>query len=269
MENNTFKGSIFGGFNRQDVMEYIEKSSRESSAMLEENAAQIQALEAEVQQLRRENEALLQERDALTAALHKTKESLAVANDALRAEQESAAQMRNLLELSQVESEQNATALAKAAEAAAALQSEVDEYHKHKKNIAEVELEAKHRADEVLAQAKMTGEGIRQKAKNDSAALLRDADERARKITEEATQSAAAIRQKAEQQAMLKRQQMNAMLSGCQKQYEALMGEYKSSALQAATSIQRAQEAMTQLPDVFEKFDTGLARLCESGLKKD
>ncbi len=47
MENNTFKGSIFGGFNRQDVMNYIEKASRESGELLQQNQEQIAALEQE------------------------------------------------------------------------------------------------------------------------------------------------------------------------------------------------------------------------------
>ena len=40
MENTTFKNSLFGGFNRQDVIDYIESASRKSSET-------IAALEAE------------------------------------------------------------------------------------------------------------------------------------------------------------------------------------------------------------------------------
>ena len=35
MENNTFKGSLFGGFNREDVIDYIKKTSAESTARIE------------------------------------------------------------------------------------------------------------------------------------------------------------------------------------------------------------------------------------------
>ena len=43
MENNTFKGSLFGGFRRQDVMDYIEKASRESAELLQSQEERIHA----------------------------------------------------------------------------------------------------------------------------------------------------------------------------------------------------------------------------------
>ena len=53
MENNTFRSVTFGGFAKQDVVEYIERTSREASEVQE--------------QLRREKEALSQEAEALRA----------------------------------------------------------------------------------------------------------------------------------------------------------------------------------------------------------
>ena len=55
---NTFKSSVFGGFNRDDVIRYIEKTSLESKQ-------QIEALEQESDGLCRENAEL---RDKLDAA---------------------------------------------------------------------------------------------------------------------------------------------------------------------------------------------------------
>lgn len=55
---NTFKSSVFGGFNRDDVIRYIEKTSLESKQ-------QIEALEQESDSLCRENAEL---RDKLAAA---------------------------------------------------------------------------------------------------------------------------------------------------------------------------------------------------------
>lgn len=47
MENNTFKGSLFGGFNREDVIDYIKKTSAESTARIESLEGDIdQALRA-------------------------------------------------------------------------------------------------------------------------------------------------------------------------------------------------------------------------------
>ena len=75
---NTFKSSVFGGFNRDDVIRYIEKTSLESKQ-------QIEALEQESDGLCRENAEL---RDKLAAAERERAEAEAVA----RAAQEAAAQ---------------------------------------------------------------------------------------------------------------------------------------------------------------------------------
>ena len=68
MDNHIFRSAI-GGFNRQDVMEYIErtqKQSEESIAWLESQTAQLQASEEEAQNALRE---CTQERDRLAAEL--------------------------------------------------------------------------------------------------------------------------------------------------------------------------------------------------------
>ena len=52
MENNTFKGSLFGGFNREDVIDYIKKTSAESTARIESRAGDIDTRCALEQELR-------------------------------------------------------------------------------------------------------------------------------------------------------------------------------------------------------------------------
>ena len=91
MENNTFKGSLFGGFNREDVIDYIKKTSAESTARIEslegdidKLCAQEQELRTQVSTLRGENDRLTQERDTLRAALDAANDELT----ALRAEAE-------------------------------------------------------------------------------------------------------------------------------------------------------------------------------------
>ena len=40
---NTFKSSVFGGFNRDDVIRYIEKTSLESKQRSEEHTSELQS----------------------------------------------------------------------------------------------------------------------------------------------------------------------------------------------------------------------------------
>ena len=155
MENNTFKGSLFGGFNRQDVMNYIEKASKESAALLQEKDAQINALEQQVQelsaqqaQLHSELQNIMQRYDQTCQALTEAQKACVSAQDSLQKAEEQAARDAD-------EQKRLTTTLE-------GLQQEVDEYHKLKNNIAEVEVEAKHRADTIVAEAKANAESLLQ-----------------------------------------------------------------------------------------------------------
>ena len=96
MENNTFKGSLFGGFNREDVIDYIKKTSAESTARIESLEGDIDKLCAQEQELRTLDDCIKSaykwidkrdaaaERDTLRAALDTANDELT----ALRAEAE-------------------------------------------------------------------------------------------------------------------------------------------------------------------------------------
>ena len=262
MENNIFKGSLFGGFNRQDVMNYIEKASRESAVLLQEKDAQISALEQQVRQLSAQQKALQEE-------LQQTKQSCEQANDALATAHENWLSTQAALQEAQARSQQDAQELQRLSAAAEALQAEVEEYHTLKNNIAEVEVDAKHRAATIVAEAEKEARTLVQKAREQAENILQEAGAQAEKTRSEANAAAAAVRQRADQHAVLTRQQLNALLSSCRAQYEALMETYKASALQAATGLQKAQENLARLPGVFDKMNEGLRKLGENKQKKD
>ena len=78
MENNTFKSVTFGGFAKQDVIDYIEKTARESAAVQEKLRQENEGLKAEVESLRSQAtglraqlDALHMEHERLTAELQK------------------------------------------------------------------------------------------------------------------------------------------------------------------------------------------------------
>ena len=91
MENNTFKGSLFGGFNREDVIDYIKKTSAESTARIEslegdidKLCAQEQELRTQVSTLRGENDRLTQAHSDAAAERDTLRTALDTANDKLR-----------------------------------------------------------------------------------------------------------------------------------------------------------------------------------------
>ena len=159
---NTFKSSVFGGFNRDDVIRYIEKTALESKQQLE-------ALEQESDGLCRENAEL---RDKLAAAERERdslKESYATASGAqealkkgLTAAQETIAELRAQLEdttqkaaFAQKEHERLRAAqkaehereMKKLQEELAAFRAQAEEYSRVKAHIADIELSARERAD--------------------------------------------------------------------------------------------------------------------------
>ena len=305
MENNTFKGSLFGGFNRQDVINYIEKASKESAALLDESTTKISALEEELDTLRKQYTALQEEFktasadsqakyedeiSALNADTQTITDTLNTTKNELASEQEHSAALQSKLDAAIAKNQQCQKELLELMEKIELLQPEVDEYHKLKNNIVDIEVEGRQRADSAIAEAtaqvdtmvkkaqaeadaviekaKTQAEEILRKANADASALASGAKEQAEKTINEANQNAAAIRQKAEQHAVLTRQQLNALLTNTQNQYSTLIDSYKNAALQAATALQKAQENMTQLPNVFDKINNGITKLTEGNQKK-
>lgn len=128
MENNTFKSVTFGGFDKQDVIRYIEQSAREA---------------AEVQ------DRLQQENDGLRARLRELEEQAA---EQERRAEEAEKRCRGLeQQLSQEQAarqalEQEKTQLQDLAEEVRRLRPEAEAYAQFRDRVGDIECEAHHRA---------------------------------------------------------------------------------------------------------------------------
>jgi len=135
MENNTFKSVAFGGFDKQDVISYIEKTAK--------------AAAAEQEKLQQENERVKLENEALQKALAEAQEQLSAAQselasvgaqaETLRAELEQEAALRKSLEAWKAEAEQLAADVERLRPDAAA-------YAQFREKIGAIECEARKRA---------------------------------------------------------------------------------------------------------------------------
>ena len=147
MSTVTFKTSLFGGFNRKDVVRYIEKTAAESRQ-------QIAALESDTDKLVKENHNLRDElaavtgaRDRLSAAVHDNIEKQETLRAALNAAKEELDALHAQLDALSAERD--------------ALQGEVgvlrpqaEEYRAVKARLPELELAARERADAYEAQTR-------------------------------------------------------------------------------------------------------------------
>lgn len=130
-----FRTRMFGGFDREDVVAYIEKITKENQAQTEE-------LTRAGDDLRRQNDELGQQ----LAILRKQAESC---QDSHREIETLTAQVQCL----EAENRQLQDSLRQAREHSDALQVQADEYAKIRDHIAEIEINAHRRTEEFRAQA--------------------------------------------------------------------------------------------------------------------
>ena len=139
---NTFKSSLFGGFNRDDVIRYIEKTALESNQ-------RIDALEKENDGLCRENSDLRSELESVTGARDRLSDSYA---DLIKQNQSAEASLADAQTQLSVALEKIAALEGEKAElqsTVAQLQKIADEYATVKSHISDIELEARQRAGEL------------------------------------------------------------------------------------------------------------------------
>lgn len=139
MENNTFKTVTFGGFAKQDVIDYIEKNARDSAAVQEKLRQENESLKAEVDALRLQVDGLRTRLDAMD-----------VERSRLTAELERETQRRQELELLEPEA-------ARLSEEVERLRPDAEAYAQFRERIGAIECEARKRAAdlEAASQAQM------------------------------------------------------------------------------------------------------------------
>ncbi len=159
---NTFKSSVFGGFNRDDVIRYIEKTALASKQ-------QIESLEQESDGLCRENADLRaklaeaeRERDQLAETSAAASDAQAALKKGLTAAQETITELRAKLEdttrkadyaqkeherLREAQKAEHEREMQKVLSELSELRAQAEEYGRVKAHIADIELSARERAD--------------------------------------------------------------------------------------------------------------------------
>ena len=138
MENYSFKSVAFGGFDKQDVVRYLEQSSEKAAAAQRE-------LEAENETLRKQAEAGAEELDRLRAQV----EELTAERDSLREKLESESIARaNLEPLRALEQD-----VARLTAERDALRPDAESYARFRARLGAIECEARNRADDLEEEA--------------------------------------------------------------------------------------------------------------------
>ena len=152
--DHQFRNAVFGGFNRQDVLDYLETLARENAQKRQELEQSIGRAEGERDELRAQKQALEEqkralegEKEELLRSVQRSQSELAALRTQLGEREQTARQTQQALE----ESRREAEALR---EQVARLEPDAAAYAAVKDRSAGVELEAHRRAQGVLDQAK-------------------------------------------------------------------------------------------------------------------
>ena len=159
---NTFKSSVFGGFNRDDVIRYIEKTALESKQQIESLEQESDGLCRENAELRDKLAAAERERDQLAESYDTASGAQEALKKGLTAAQETITELRAQLEdttqkaafaqkeherLREAQKAEHEREMKKLQEELAALRAQAEEYGRVKAHIADIELSARERAD--------------------------------------------------------------------------------------------------------------------------
>lgn len=159
---NTFKSSVFGGFNRDDVIRYIEKTALESKQQIESLEQESDGLCRENAELRdklaaaeRERDQLAESYDTASGAQEALKKGLTAAQETiteLRAQLEESAQRAAFAQkeherLRAAQKAEHEREMQKLQAELETLRAQAEEYGRVKAHIAEIELSARERAD--------------------------------------------------------------------------------------------------------------------------
>ena len=159
---NTFKSSVFGGFNRDDVIRYIEKTALESKQQIESLEQESDGLCRENAELRdklaaaeRERDKLAESYDTASGAQEALKKGLTAAQETiteLRAQLEESAQRAAFAQkeherLRAAQKAEHEREMQKLQAELETLRAQAEEYGRVKAHIADIELSARERAD--------------------------------------------------------------------------------------------------------------------------
>ncbi len=251
MDENTLFRSALHGFNREDVMEYITKTTREQEQALSEveNAlAEVrdnleQAL-AEQSRLQQQLEDAERERDAL-------QEAMAHKSDAELLLEEAHVQIASLeADLAGASANQAAAEDALRAEMEETVrkyQADAEGYNTLVDKAGRILLNAERAADTTISQANADADAIRSAAQADADSLQASTKAHCDDMLAEAQAQVLA----AEDKKAAVQQQIDAMFANSKQQYESMQTIVGESISHSLTEVERLRSMLLNLNDTF------------------
>ena len=222
--DHPFRSAALGGFNRQDVLDYLEKMSAENAQRQQELQQNLEAAEEE----RRQLAAKTAEQEEQLSILHRERDSLSQqleqAQQALAASQEQAQQALAASQDREEAQERELAALRQERDSlkdrVAALEPEAAAYEAVKERTAGVELEAHCRAQNILDQANGQAKDLRRS--------------------------------------------MEQWMGRVEREYDALRSEVESTVSHAADQLEKANKCLDRMTALLSDQDVALEALSQA-----
>lgn len=233
MDNHIFRGAALG-FNRQDVMEYIERVQKEAEGKNTQLSGQLDAALQEAEESRRALDTCTQERDELSRELEELRAQYEEEKSAWDASAQASAGQEDALRVLTEEKE-------RLAEQVRALEGQMESLRREKEKLTQLELDAHCRSDELLEQTRQQAEEI-----------LNRANLQAEETRTEAQAQADALLEETRQQVGITAAQCGELLRSCE-----------TITSHVSNELRRMDVAVAQLPVGMNHLKTALTELLE------
>ena len=238
MDNHIFRGAL-NGFNRQDVIAYIEKSQKEAADRAAKLEQEIEDLRAKMTDAEKALENYRQEHEMLTERIAEQRDLL---EDAQISVEDITAEKLRCEESIRDRDEKLKVALAERDDLAhrvSDMEGQVEAARLEKERVAQLELEARERAEATVSEAQSESEEIITRARIE-----------AERIINEALTAAEEIRGNMERQ-----------VECTAKEYNEMFTSFETIAAHVASELRKMDVIAAQLPINFNHLKDGLAEV--------
>lgn len=262
MDNHIFRSAL-GGFNRQDVMEYIERTQKQAEADSTRLESQAQELRAALEQSGQALEDCLRQKEELERQL----EDMSLQCSHARNNWDAQAQAKESFRRDVADREAAIRELTEANRQlegrAAELESQLGDLRRQKEQLAQLELDARARSDDVLHTAGAQAQALVSDAQSRAESIVSQAREEAEQALAGARAEAESIVQQARERSEGLLRETQERIDGTAAQYIKLFRAFQSTAGRISGELQKLESTAAQMPSGFSRLLHDFAELQE------
>lgn len=256
--DNTFFRSALNGFNRQDVMTYIEKTRSDAQARTAELEDRVRQLQETCESQRQALETGGDQKDELARRLEEAELRANHAQNNWDAQRQATEAIRADVSARDAAIGDLTAERERLARRVLDLEEEIASLRRDKEQVAQLELEARQRAADTLEQAQHQAAELQAQAQAEAGALL----DRTRAETE-------SLRTQAKTETGALRQETREQLTAIVEQYSGLFSSIESISAHVSSELRKMDVSVSQLPLSFNHLREGLQAVLDKAKEQE